>query len=258
MSKSYNSKDKIGKSIDGILGGLTIRGRNEKKEDEIEALKKRLAEYEKLGNLEALKNEKEELIQFVSKVRTEEKKLQGKLELVQNLMKETEQKKRVLVQEIEDLYSNKAIIIEELARLKKEVESLSDSKLSIEQDNDGKKSSIKSFVKSSLRERDKQAYQPSRIIRQYCEVSEGKRKLTIHLRELEYQAILKASQGLPSTKGQIMDIITRALRFYIPRAYYEEAEKEVYQKAIHSVRGILEDMGYSLETIDERLRQWDT
>lgn|GEM_PF-5181868 len=106
----------------------------------------------------------------------------------------------------------------------------------------------------SLHERNKQAYQPSSIIRQYCEQQEGKRKLTIHLREIEYQAILKASH-VSRSKGQLMDVITKALRFYIPPQYYEEAEHEVSVKAVESVRVLLEEMGFSTEEIEQRLRR---
>jgi chromosome segregation ATPase len=253
VSKSYKSKDNIGKSIDGILGGLTIRGRHEKKEDEVEVLKKRLNEYEKIGALEVLRKQKEELLQSISKLQTEEKELQGKLELALNELKDTEQRNRVLAEKVRELYSSKAMALKELTQLKKEKEPLMYTENSIEQ---GSKQQTPASV--SLAEKNNQAYRPSRIIKQYCEGSEGKRKLTIHLRELEYHAILKVSHSLPSTKGQMMEIITRALRSYIPKAYYEEAEKEVYQKAIHSVRGILEDMGYSLETIDEKMTQWET
>lgn len=113
-----------------------------------------------------------------------------------------------------------------------------------------------SYRSLSLYERDKQAYQPSTVILEYCEQAEGKRKLTIHLREIEYQAILKASRYLHHTsKGQLMDTITRALRFYIPKNYYLEAEQEVSCKAIYSVQGVLEGMGFSQEEIEKWIQK---
>lgn len=197
MSKPrYNSKEKIEKSIDNILGNLNIRPRDHEKQEskkEVEVLKKRLAVYEEMmGSLESLNSRKEQLIQEISLLEQEFQK--------SGLQRQLNEKKM------------------------------------------------------SLHERNKHAYQPSPIIRQYCEQPEGKRKLTIHLREIEYQAILKASH-ITRSKGQLMDVITKALRFYIPPRYYEEAEHEVSVKAVESVRVLLEEMGFSAEEIEQRLRR---
>ena len=192
----YNSKEKIEKSIDNILGNLNIRPRDHEKQEskkEVEVLKKRLAVYEEMmGSLESLNSRKEQLIQEISLLEQEFQK--------SGLQRQLNEKKM------------------------------------------------------SLHERNKHAYQPSPIIRQYCEQPEGKRKLTIHLREIEYQAILKASH-ITRSKGQLMDVITKALRFYIPPRYYEEAEHEVSVKAVESVRVLLEEMGFSAEEIEQRLRR---
>lgn len=188
MSK-HGSKERISQSIDGILGNLTIRGRNEGKENEFQELKKKLMTYEQL--VEELKQEKENLLQIISVLKEEQ------------LLKDT-------LQPLEAM---------------------------------------------SLLDRDKLAYKPSQIISQYCEQSEGKRKLTIHLREIEYQAMLKASQHLHSSKGQLMDTITKALRFYIPSDYYQQAEREVSLKGIQLVRGMLEQLGFSQDEIERKIEE---
>lgn len=108
--------------------------------------------------------------------------------------------------------------------------------------------------KSSLT-KTKSSYLPSQVIHQYCENSEGKRKLTIHLREIDYQAILQTSRHFRTTKGLIMETITQALRAYIPQKDYKEAEREVSEKALRSVQGILESVGVSSEEIEDRLRR---
>jgi hypothetical protein len=192
----HGSKERIGQSIDGILGNLMIRGRDGDKDKEVEELKKKVIAYESLGSLEDLKQQKEDLIKSISDL---EERLSRLSDLVQNQTMSTE-----------------AI-------------------LSVD--------------------RDKHAYQPSSIISQYCEQPEGKRKLTIHLREIEYQAILKASQHFHSSKGQLMDTITKALRFYIPKDYYVEAEREVSLKAVYAVRGVLEQLGFSQDEIELKLKQ---
>jgi len=193
----YNSKEKIEKSIDNILGNLNIRPRDnekqESKKEEMEVLKQKLAVYEEvMGSLEFLNSKKEQLLREISS----------------------------LEQEFQNSGSPRTLNEKEM----------------------------------SLHERNKHAYQPTQIIRQYCEQPEGKRKLTIHLREIEYQAILKASH-ITRSKGQLMDVITKALRFYIPPRYYEEAEHEVSVKAVESVRVLLEEMGFSTEEIEQRLRR---
>lgn len=200
MSK-HGSKERIGQSIDGILGNLMIRGRDGDKDKEVEELKKKVIAYESLGSLEDLKQQKEDLIKSISDL---EEHLSSLQDLVQNIKAE-------------------------------------DQTISTE--------AIPSV------DRDKRAYQPSPIISQYCEQPEGKRKLTIHLREIEYQAILKASQHFHSSKGQLMDTITKALRFYIPKDYYVEAEREVSLKAVYAVRGVLEQLGFSQDEIELKLKQ---
>ena len=187
MSK-HGSKERIGQSIDGILGNLTIRGRDSEKDKELEELK---------HSLEILKKEKEDLSQSIS-----------------------------------DLRQERDNIIE-----------------------GNKYENHKSVNQRSLYEKEQCTYQPSAIIQQYCEQAEGKRKLTIHLREIDYQAILKASQHFHSSKGQLMDTITKALRFYIPETYYLEAEREVLLKAIHSVRGMLEKLGFSQTDIEKKIKE---
>lgn len=139
---------------------------------------------------------------------------------------------------LNDLHAKKEKLLQEISQLEKKYSDLS----------------CFSYQEMSLYERDKQAYQPSQVIRQYCEQPEGKRKLTIHLREIEYQAILKASQ-LKRSKGHLMDTITKALRFYIPKSYYEEAEREVSIKAVESVRVLLDNMGFSSEEIEQHLKR---
>lgn len=200
MSK-HGSKERIGQSIDGILGNLMIRGRDGDKDKEVEELKKKVIAYESLGSLEDLKQQKEDLIKSISDLEEHLSRLQNS---VQNIKAE------------EQTISTEAI--------------------------------------PSV-DRDKHAYQPSPIISQYCEQPEGKRKLTIHLREIEYQAILKASQHFHSSKGQLMDTITKALRFYIPKDYYVEAEREVSLKAVYAVRGVLEQLGFSQDEIELKLKQ---
>jgi prefoldin subunit 5 len=184
----HGSKERIGQSIDGILGNLTIRGRDSEKDKELEELKR---------SLEILKQEKEDLLQSISDLRQERN----------NISKGNKHEKH------------------------------------------------KSVNQWSLYEKEQCTYQPSAIIHQYCEQAEGKRKLTIHLREIEYQAILKASQHFHSSKGQLMDTITKALRFYIPEAHYVEAEREVLLKAIHSVRGMLEQLGFSKTDIEKKIKE---
>lgn len=160
--------------------------------------------------------------------------------------------------------SSKDKELEELKRsleiLKQEKEDLLQSISNLKQEHDdlirGKQpESNKPINQWSLFEKEQCTYQPSAIIQQYCEQAEGKRKLTIHLREIEYQAILKASQHFHSSKGQLMDTITKALRFYIPEAYYLEAEREVLLKAIHSVRGMLEQLGFSQTDIEKKIKE---
>jgi hypothetical protein len=196
---SKGSKERIGQSIDGILGNLTIRGRESEKDKELEELRKRVVAYENLGSIDELRQEKEELLKAVSELKKEHVRLQSSIQ--------------------DSTSNNKITDIEEL----------------------------------SLYERDQHLYEPTIMIGQYCEQAEGKRKLTIHLREIEYQAILKASH-LHSSKGQLMDTITKALRFYIPRSYYVEAEREVSLKAIQSVRGMLEQLGFSKNDIEKKLK----
>jgi prefoldin subunit 5 len=154
--------------------------------------------------------------------------------------------------------------LEELKRsleiLKQEKEDLLQSISNLKQEHDklirgNQPESNKPINQWSLFEKEQCTYQPSAIIQQYCEQAEGKRKLTIHLREIEYQAILKASQHFHSSKGQLMDTITKALRFYIPEAYYLEAEREVLLKAIHSVRGMLEQLGFSQIDIEKKIKE---
>jgi len=209
VSKTH-SKEKIEKSIDGILGNLIIRGRDtDQRDKEIQDLKQKLELYEQFGPLDELKKEKEELIQTVISLKKEKDQLEHSIN-----------------------------------RIKTEVGSTRDKK------------EISSVIQDiSLYDKDKHAYQPSTIICQYCEQPEGKRKLTIHLREIEYQAILKASHHLHTSKGQLMDTITRALRFYISKGYYIEAEREVSFKAIHSVRSVLEGLGFSQEEIEKRIKR---
>jgi len=196
----HGSKERIGQSIDGILGNLTIRGRDGHKDKEVEELHQKVLAYESLGSLEDLKQQKEDLLKSISDLEDELSRLQ---DLIQNIAKEQ-------TESIEAIPSV---------------------------------------------DRDKHAYQPSLIISQYCEQPEGKRKLTIHLREIEYQAILKASQHFHSSKGQLMDTITKALRFYIPKDYYVEAEREVSLKAVYAVRGVLEQLGFSQDEIELKLKQ---
>jgi hypothetical protein len=184
----HGSKERISQSIDGILGNLTIRGRSDGNENELQDLKRKLLAYEQLGSVEDLKKEKEEFLEIISRLKREQKEA-------------------------------------------KPLETL------------------------SLQERDKLAFKPSQKIAEYCEQSEGKRKLTIHLREIEYQAILKASQHLHSSKGQLMDTITKALRFYIPQEYYEQAEREVSLRAIELVRGMLEQLGVSQDEIERKIAE---
>jgi hypothetical protein len=192
----HGSKEKIGQSIDGILGNLTIRGRESEKDKELEQLRKKVAAYESLGSLEQLNREKEDLIKCISD-------------------------------------------------LKEEYQAIQNSQAALRLFNED----------MSLTERDKSAYRPTEIISQYCEQAEGKRKLTIHLREIEYQAILSASKHFYSSKGQLMDTITKALRFYIPNSYYLEAERQVALKAVHSVQGMLKDLGFSPEEVDHKLKR---
>lgn len=160
--------------------------------------------------------------------------------------------------------SSKDKELEELKRsleiLKQEKEDLLKSISNLKQEHDNlirgnPPESNKPINQWSLFEKEQCTYQPSAIIQQYCEQAEGKRKLTIHLREIEYQAILKASQHFHSSKGQLMDTITKALRFYIPEAYYLEAEREVLLKAIHSVRGMLEQLGFSQTDIEKKIKE---
>lgn len=186
----HGSKERIGQSIDGILGNLTIRRKSEGK-DELQELKKKLLAYEELGSIEELKKEKEELLNI---------------------------------------------------------------RVKMERSGSGSATDIRrGFEALALVDRDKMMYQPSQIIREYCERMEGKRKLTIHLREIEYQAILKAAQHLHSSKGQLMDTITKALRFYIPSNYYQQAEREVSLKALQSVQGMLDQLGFSKDKIGEKI-----
>lgn len=140
MSK-HGSKERIGQSIDGILGNLTIRGRDSEKDKELEELK---------HSLEILKQEKEDLLQSISDLRKER----------DNIIK------------------------------------------------GNKHENHKSVNQWSLYEKEQCTYQPSAIIQQYCEQAEGKRKLTIHLREIEYQAILKASQHFHSLQHVFFSSIT--------------------------------------------------
>jgi prefoldin subunit 5 len=182
------SKERISQSIDGILGNLTIRGRDSEKDKELEDLKR---------SVESLKREKEDLLHSIANLK----------------------------QEQDDWIKG------------------------------NKLERHKAIDEWSLFEKEQRTYQPSTIIQQYCEQAEGKRKLTIHLREIEYQAILKASQHFHSSKGQLMDTITKALRFYIPEAYYLEAEREVLLKAIHSVRGMLEQLGFSQTDIEKKIKE---
>lgn len=198
MSK-HGSKERIGQSIDGILGNLAIRGREADKDNEVEDLRKKINAYESIGSLEDLKQQKEELLQSISGLEDELRRLQ-------------------------DLIHNTKV-----------------------------KEPTVSIESMSLVDREKHAYIPTTITSQYCEQAEGKRKLTIHLREIEYQAILKASQHLHSSKGQLMDTITKALRFYIPRDYYVQAEREVSLKAFNAVRGMLERLGFSHDEIELKL-----
>jgi prefoldin subunit 5 len=182
------SKERISHSIDGILGNLTIRGRDSEKDKELEELKR---------SLEILKREKEDLLQSISDLK----------------------------QEHDDIIQS------------------------------NKRENHKPINQWSLFEKEQCTYQPSALIQQYCEQAEGKRKLTIHLREIEYQAMLKASQHFHSNKGQLMDTITKALRFYIPEAYYLDAEREVLLKAVHSVRGMLEQLGFSQTDIEKKIKE---
>lgn len=256
MSKP-KSKDKIGKSIDGILGNLTIRGREEKKEEsmELEDLKRRLAAYEKMGSLKDLQQERALLLAQKQQIREEiQQAVEAKEQLRQEHMKLQQliegKNKEVdsLFTEITRLNKDKESVIQELAHLKKDLQ----HQINQKQQQSGQKQTT-TLLGTSVYEKDKQSYQPPAVIRQYCEQPEGKRKLTIHLREIEYQAILKASHHLHSRKGQVMDTITRALRLYISTDHYIDAEREVFLKAIHSVRSVLEQMGYSTEEIEKRL-----
>jgi chromosome segregation ATPase len=265
-----NSRDKIGKSIDGILSGLTIRGRSEDGGDEVDQLKKQLAIYEeKLGSLETLQKENDILLKAVSRLKQEQDeyirnvefdqsklrqmenengKLKGEHTALEHSVKEKEIEKNLLIKEIEVLSQRKEEVAQELNGLEQQQENENVASINFLQS----KSPI--HPELTMYEKDKKSYQPSQIIRQYCDQSEGKRKLTIHLREIEYQAILKASQNMSAHKGKLMDTITRALRFYISNDYYQEAEQEVYQKAIYSVRGFLEKMGFSPEDIEKKIR----
>jgi hypothetical protein len=200
----HGSRERIGQSIDGILGNLTIRGRGVEKDKDVEELRKKVTAYESLGSLEDLKQQQKDLLKMISSLE------------------------------------------EELGRLQHVIR------------NTKAKESIVSIEAMSLADRDKHAYLPTAMISQYCEQAEGKRKLTIHLREIEYQAILKASQHFHSSKGQLMDTITKALRFYIPQDYYVQAEREVSLKALNAVRGMLEPLGFSQDEIEFKLNHRGT
>lgn len=244
-----NSRDRIGKSIDGILGNITIRGREDKAYEETVKLKKKLAAYEEeMGAYDELKKEREELVEEILRLRMEQseqiQKANNHIEMLRNeqmtwgdIIKERQQEADSLERELEQLMHLKTTVTQELDQLKKKSEELS-GELTVLQE--AQHSSTGSFQDMPLAEKDREAYCPSPIILRYCEQSEGKRKLTIHLREIEYQAILKASHHLQSSKGQLMDTITRALRFYISSNYYEDAEREVYNKAMRSVQVFLE------------------
>lgn len=151
---------------------------------------------------------------------------------------------------LEDLKQQKEDLLKSISGLEEELSRLQDLIQNIKA-----REQAGSIQEIPSAERDKHAYQPSPIIRQYCEQPEGKRKLTIHLREIEYQAILKASRHFHSSKGQLMDTITKALRFYIPKEYYVEAEREVSLKAVYAVRGVLEQLGFSQDEIELKLKQ---
>jgi hypothetical protein len=244
VSKS-NSKGRIESSIDGILSGLQIRGRKEDKEhygyQEVEALKQRLAIYETLGSITELTKEREEFLALITQLQTENTRLSLRNE-------ENDVEIQELAKEVEHLRQQKDSNTYEIEFLKQALTNL-EQKL-MEQNNEH------GFdIKTALYQRDQWLYQPSTIIRQYCEQPEGKRKVTIHLREIEYQAILKSAEHFHSSKGQLMETITKALRFYIPSEYYKEAEKEVYQKAITAVSDLLNEMGFSKEDIQNRLQR---
>lgn len=243
-----NSRDKIGKSIDGILGNLTIRGRDDKAHEEIVQLKKKLAAYdEEMGAYDELKKERQDLALEILRLRKEQNEqiqktnyhietLRNEQIMLENIIREKQQEADSLERELEHLVHLKATVTQELDQLKKKSDELS-GETAIPQ---AAHCSTGSFQGMPLAEKDREAYCPSPVILRYCDQAEGKRKLTIHLREIEYQAILKASHHLQSSKGQLMDTITKALRFYISSNYYQDAEREVYNKAMRSVQIFLE------------------
>ena len=267
MSK-LNSRDKIGKSIDGILSGLTIRGRSESGGDEVEQLKKQLVIYEeKFGSLETLQKENKALLKVISRLKQEQDEYLRDVECIQSNLRQMESDNENLTEEhtalkhsVKEKEIERDLLIEEIETLSKKKERIVQDLKNLEQPKDNVTSVNSLPLKSpiapelTMYEKDKESYQPSQLIRQYCDQSEGKRKLTIHLREIEYQAILKASQNMSAHKGKLMDTITRALRSYIPNNFYQEAEREVYQKAIYSVRGFLEKMGFSSDDIEKKMR----
>lgn len=245
MSKQ-SSKDRIGASIDGIFGNVKIRGREEGRVEEpkeIEQLKKKLAEYEKLGSIEYLKQEKGEIENTLLQLKQQQVEYRHQLEQTQEEFQRLQKRNEGLSQE-------QSKLIQVMNETKEQINRLEQEK-SKQMQETGQSDTV-DFKKTSLREKDKQAYQPSLIISEYCERPEGKRKLTIHLREIEYQAILRASR-YHSSKGQFMDTITKALRSYIPNEYYQEAEREVHQKVMHSVRNLLENLGFSPEEIEKKI-----
>jgi predicted nucleic acid-binding Zn-ribbon protein len=226
----YNSKEKIGKSIDGILGNLTIRGREDGQARELEELKKKLHQYQAVGSLEDLQKEKEDLLSTKDEINQDITDLTNQKHLLNQSCKELRDQIDQLQNKIVELNEEKELSTAKLNQVKQHVATV---------------------MASSL---EKNIYKPSITIRQYCEQSEGKRKLTIHLREIDYQAMLIASRHFHSNKGQLMETITKALRFYISKEDYIEAEKEVLIKAVDSVRSVLESMGFSMEEIEEKLR----
>jgi chromosome segregation ATPase len=242
-----SSKDRIGASIDGIFGNVKIRGREEGKAEELkelENLKKRVAEYEKLGSIEYLKQEKEEFEKVLFQLRQQQVEYKSELEQAREEFQRLQKKNEKLSQEQSKLIQVRNETKGQIGRLEQEKNKLMQGTTQLENPADLKE--------QPLREKDKQAYQPSLVISEYCEQPEGKRKLTIHLREIEYQAILRASR-YHSSKGQFMDTITKALRSYIPNEYYQEAEREVHQKVMHSVRNLLENLGFSPEEIEKKI-----
>jgi chromosome segregation ATPase len=241
-----SSKDRIGASIDGIFGNVKIRGREEGRAEEfkeIEHLKKRLAEYEKLGSIEYLKQEKEELEKVLPQLKQQQVEYTSQLE-------QTREEFQRLQKRNEGLNQEQSKLIQDLNEIKEQIGQLEQEK-NKRMEATGQSDPV-DLRDQSLREKDKQAYQPSLVISEYCERPEGKRKLTIHLRELEYQAILRAAR-YHSSKGQFMDTITKALRFYIPNEYYQEAERDVQQKVMHSVHDFLENLGFSPEEIKKKI-----